>query len=51
MPRIEDGITDTRTKIIEQTKKLEQKVNRLLRYNKLEYIDTTKPLEEVKLRT
>lgn len=49
---IEDGITDiSDAKIItEQTKKLEQKVNRLLEYNKLEYIDTTKPLELVKLK-
>ncbi len=49
---IEDGITDVSDAriITEQTKKLEQKVNRLLEYNKLEYIDTTKPLEDVRLK-
>ncbi len=49
---IEDGIADVKdtTIIIEQTKKLEQKVNRLLEYNKLEYIDTTKPLVEIKMK-
>lgn len=49
---IEDGITgveDTKI-IIEQTKKLEQKVNRLLEYNKLEYFDTTKPFKEIKMK-
>lgn len=49
---IEDGITgieDTKI-IIEQAKKLEQKVNRLLEYNKLEYFDTSKPLKEVRMK-
>lgn len=49
---IEDGITgieDTKI-IIEQTKKLEQKVNRLLEYNKLEYVDLSKPLKPIKMK-
>ena len=49
---IEDGIAgieDTKI-IIEQTKKLEQKVSQLLEYNKLEYFDNTKPLVEVKMK-
>ncbi len=50
---IEDEIVSIKeAKIItEQTNKLEQKVNRLLQYNKLEYIDTTKPLEEVRMKS
>lgn len=49
---IEDGIATIEDAkiIIEQTNKLEQKVNRLLEYNKLEYIDTTKPLKEISMK-
>jgi two-component system sensor histidine kinase CssS len=49
---IEDEISDSSDAsiIIEQAGKLEEKVRRLLEYNKLEYIDSTIPLEEVKLK-
>lgn len=49
---IEDEISDSSDAsiIIEQARKLEEKVRRLLEYNKLEYIDSTIPLEEVKLK-
>ncbi len=49
---IEDGITGIEDAhvIIEQSAKLEQKVLRLLEYNKLEYIDLSIPLEKVKMR-
>lgn len=50
---IEDGITGVEDAkvIIEQSAKLEQKVMRLLEYNKLEYIDFTKPFEKVKMNS
>lgn len=49
---IEDEISDSSDAsiIIEQAGKLQEKVRRLLEYNKLEYIDSTIPLEEVKLK-
>ncbi|MCK9493405.1 MAG: HAMP domain-containing histidine kinase [Acholeplasmataceae bacterium] len=49
---IEDEISDSSDAsiIIEQAGKLEEKVRRLLEYNKLEYIDSTIPLEEIKLK-
>ncbi|MDD2574914.1 MAG: HAMP domain-containing sensor histidine kinase, partial [Acholeplasmataceae bacterium] len=49
---IEDGISEPSDAsiIIEQAGKLEEKVRRLLEYNKLEYIDSTIPLEDIKLK-
>lgn len=49
---IEDGISDASDAsiIVEQTGKLEDKVKRLLEYNKLEYIDSTIPLEDIKMK-
>lgn len=49
---IEDGISESSDAsiIIEQAGKLQEKVRRLLEYNKLEYIDSTIPLEEIKLK-
>ncbi len=50
---LEDGIVTTKaaTTIIEQTKKLQKKVERLLEYNKLEYIDSDAKLEKVNMRS
>lgn len=49
---LEDGIVDSSDAliIIEQTKKLQKKVERLLEYNKLEYIDSEAVLELVKMK-
>lgn len=50
---LEDGIVDQKAAatIIEQTKKLQKKVERLLEYNKLEYIDSEVELEKVEIKT
>ncbi len=49
---IEDGIIEPKDAniIIEQSNKLESKVLKLLEYNKLEYIDSKKELEDVRMK-
>jgi two-component system sensor histidine kinase CssS len=49
---IQDGVEDTNvsaTKIIEQAELLKKKVNRLIQYNRLEYFNTDKEFEDIKM--
>ncbi len=49
---IQDGVEDVNvssTKIVEQAELLKKKVNRLIQYNRLEYFNTDKEFEDVKM--